>query len=73
MEEALRLLRQAGAPAHALGRAGPPLAPALQAEIQEALLELRAEALLGYLQASACPAAGPGLPVFQLRTLCVLE
>lgn len=51
MEEALRLLRQVSTPAPMFGRAAPPLAPKLQQEISEALLELKAEALLGYLQA----------------------
>ncbi|GAB4822278.1 hypothetical protein N2152v2_009324 [Parachlorella kessleri] len=53
MEEALHLLRSTGAPPGALGvlgQAPPPLAPKLQEEISEALLELKAEALLGYLQ-----------------------
>jgi hypothetical protein len=53
MEEALRLLRTASTAPGALGVLGaapPLLAPGLQAEIQQALLELRAEALLGYLQ-----------------------
>ena len=56
MEEALHLLRSTGAPPGALGvlgQAPPPLAPKLQEEISEALLDLKAEALLGYLQVSA--------------------
>lgn len=54
MEEALRLLRSVGPAPGALpllgGAAGPPLAPKLQADISEALLEMRADLLLHYLQ-----------------------
>lgn len=60
MEEALRLLNSAGAPTMPLASRGPPLAPGLQQEISDALVELRAESLLGYLQVGRGQGGGRG-------------
>lgn len=67
MEEALVLLSDGGSP---------PLAPALQEEIQESLPQLRPQVILDHIKVSTCTAQSTHVPVTPLFTpvdCCMLQ